>query len=485
MNLRKWASVALSVMIPLQAHAQVDSEPLTLRQVLAQVQTSHQGMDIARARVRSAEGAEMAARGAFDLNIEGEARTAPVGTYQSTLGRVGFRQATAIHGLSLGLWYENGADFPSYYEEFITSAGGKVTFKALLPLLRNGSIDAERYKRFQARMQRQVAERQAEQIRADLFAAASRAYWKWIISGQIMSVYESQLKLAEDRAKLLELEVRAGSLPAIDLVDNQRLVLSRRADLTLGELELERRSVALSNFYRNEQGVPIRVPRERIPQEIASDRRSGDGKEDSLEALQLSPALAMRRVSLEILEEEIQLAKNGLLPRLDLGVEASHARGQPRPFPYVGSSLSESVLGGTLTFQSPVQLRQARGRLAELRAKKREVELELRLIEDQLGLEVGLFHEALKRHQEAYALSRTSREATEELARAEREKFSLGESSILAVNLREDAVLRARQDELRAVENFYLTWIELARVLGRNNPDDYTLVGKEGGNGEK
>jgi outer membrane protein TolC len=483
MRLRAWVVLLVCMFMPTEAVAQSGASPLTLRQLLESVQGSHQGMDIARARVRAAEGAEMAARGAFDLSVEGSARTAPVGTYSSTLGRVGLRQPTTLHGLNLGLWYENGADFPSYYEESITSAAGKVTFQALLPLLRNGSIDGERYRKFQARLQRQIAEREAEQIRADLFAAASRMYFSWVIAGQVMGVYASQLQLAEDRAQMLEQEVRAGSLPEIDLIDNQRLVLSRRADLALGELELERRALALSNFYRDEQGGPMRVPRERLPKDLPSELNWREIPSESLEELLRSPALSIRKVSLEILDEEMQLAKNSLLPRLDFGIEASHARGQERPFPYIGNSLSESVVAGSLTFQSSVQLRQARGRLAELRAKKREVELELRLLQDQLQLQVAASYEALRRHREAYALSRESRLKTEEMARAESEKFALGESSILAVNLREDAVLRARQDELKAIENFYSTWIELARTLGRNNLEDYVIDMRERENG--
>src|SRR5690606_20903535 len=176
------SKAALSVLVVcFVTHAEAQSEgiSLSLQQLLRQVSISHQGMEIARARIRAAEASEMAARGAFDLQIEAHARTAPVGRYGSSSAIVGVRQPTTIHGLDLGLWYENGADFPSYSEEFITSTDGKVSLKALLPLLRNGRVASDRYRRFEARLSREIAERSAAQVRADLFAAASRAWWNW------------------------------------------------------------------------------------------------------------------------------------------------------------------------------------------------------------------------------------------------------------------------------------------------------------------
>src|SRR5690606_13138851 len=151
---------------------------------------------------------------------------------------------------------------------------------------------------------------------ADLFAAASRAWWNWAIAGQRLGNYASQLRLAEDRARMLEEEVRSGAVPAIDLVDDQRLVLSRRAALSLGELSLTRSAFAVSNFYRDNDGDPIKVSHENLPRELGGDLTWDQTYGDSMRMLQESPALAARRLTLEILNEEIHLAKNGLLPRL-------------------------------------------------------------------------------------------------------------------------------------------------------------------------
>ena len=109
------------------------------------------------------------------------------------------------------------------------------------------------------------------------------------------------------------------------------------------------------------------------------------------------------------------------------------------------------------------------------------IEQEARLLRDRLRLEVAGQVAALKAQSEAAELSRTATTQAGKVSEAERISFEAGQSSVLAVNLREQAVLSAYIAELDAIYEYQLARIRLHRLVGDDRPASY-LPKSEGGN---
>jgi outer membrane protein TolC len=178
---------------------------------------------------------------------------------------------------------------------------------------------------------------------------------------------------------------------------------------------------------------------------------------------------------LNVVEQELRLAKNQQLPRLDLSVAASHSAGEPRAYSEVDESVSETAVGGKLTFSFDVQRRKARGKAHALRAKQRQIEAELRQVQDTIQIEVLSAHEVLHAQYQAVLQSHEATELARQVAQAEADSLLAGQSTVMSVNIREQAVLKAQLAELEAMHLLQGAWIEMQRARGKTEPEAYIL----------
>ncbi|MEZ5394088.1 MAG: TolC family protein [Bryobacterales bacterium] len=98
-----------------------------------------------------------------------------------------------------------------------------------------------------------------------MLETASKVYWDWVSATRKLHVAESLLELAEARVRQIEEQVELGSIAAIEIADNQRAVLERRAAVVSATRELQNATLELSMFYRNPAGEPQMAHREQAP----------------------------------------------------------------------------------------------------------------------------------------------------------------------------------------------------------------------------
>ena len=121
---------------------------------------------------------------------------------------------------------------------------------------------------------------------------------------------------------------------------------------------------------------------------------------------------------------------------------------------------------GKLEFSLPIQRRKARGRAAYARAELERLELELRFAEDVIRAEVAdALSELIASHARAEQTER-GMALTQQLADAERERFDLGQSTILVLNLREQAAAEAQATYVKALADYWKAVAEYRAVLG-------------------
>lgn len=459
------------------SHADREGEGLHLKRYLSEVLALHPKLLASQHKASSAEAAVMTADGAFDLKLYASGSHAPLGTYDKTHTEVGLTQPTRVWGTELWARYENGADYPPYDGGSVTSEWGRASLGVLLPILQDGAIDARRYAALESEIQRDIAEHGVRQTQGNLLADAAHSWWKWCILGHKVRIYDTLLKQAEERQEMLEELVRVGALAPLETIDNQRTILSRRAKQLGLAAEFRAAGLRVGLYRRSRDGTPraaapLELPAIPIPGHPPANEISRVDQE-----LELSPVVSISRSILSALEQELRLAKNQQLPRLDLSVAASHSAGDTRPYSPLSSSVSETTLGGNLKLSLDVQRRKARGKAAELRAKRRQVEEELRLAMDTLRIDVLAAHQVLDAQYQAVQQSREATNLARQVAQAEADSLLAGQSTVMSVNIREQAVLTAEIAELEAIHLLQSAWIEMQRARGKTKPLEFMLPG--------
>ena len=457
---------------------QGDGAIVRIEDVLLSVEEHFPLIQAALEAVEQAEGKLLAAQGGFDLQIGSKADVEFEGFYTSERVDLSLEQPTALWGTSFFGGYRVGrGDFAVYDGKAKTLTGGEFRAGLSVPLLQGGRIDERRAAVWRARLERDQTLPEVLAKRLAATRKAARAYWKWVAAGQKLAVAQRLLTLAQSRERVISLAVEEGELGDIALVENRRLVVERQAIFVGAERELERTSIELSLYYRGATGVPVvpevgALPREfplpRDPREILRD-------EDIESALAQRPevrALDLERAQREL---DIELARNTLLPRLDLGVVASQD---------VGAEVSDADGKGDkepfeaatfLRFELPVQRRKAKGTLRANEAAVAKLDRDLQFLRERIVIEVQDAASALRQSYQRVEQVEENVRLAGILEEAERLLLREGESDLLRVNLREQQTAAAAGVMIDVLAEHFRALADYRAVLGL--PYDEVLAG--------
>jgi outer membrane protein TolC len=437
-----------------------DQEPLALSEVITAVYASYPALDAASRERQIAAGQQLAAMGAFDLNLAGEAIAQPLAYYKNyrydvELNRYNWSGGRTFAGYRLGRGF-----FEPWYKERQTDEGGEFRVGFALPFLRDAAIDKRRAAVFQAEISQAAAEPfvQAEVI--DTVRGATIAYWNWVAAGQRVEIARRVRKLAADRQVGMETRAQRGEIAEIELIDNQRLIVSRQAKLIEAELKLQQAAVTLSLFLRDGLGRPLLVSAAQLPPEFPRPPEFESESESELVAAALARRPELRLLALEAQRQdvEVQQASNLALPGFDGVLAASQDVGEPYS-PKRDKSPFELQAG--LLLDVPLQRREARGKLLEARGKLAQIAAKTRGTEQSITAEVQAANAAMEANRSALLQALQNVELARQLAEAERTKLARGDSDLLMVNLREVNMVEAELLVVEAEFNYVVAVAQL------------------------
>ena len=401
--------------------------------------------DIANGRLRSAQGG-------FDFNLFAKAFGNPTGYYESGTLDAGFEQFLGAWGSSLFGGYRLSRGTLPDYDKNRTQSGGEPRIGLRVPLLRDGSIDRRRAALLQARLDRELADPFILRQQLDFVRAASFAYWSWIGAGRRLHIAEQLLRVASDRGGALTNQVKAGLVRPIVLTDNHRLVVSRQIGVVQARRRFEAASIALSLFHRDAQGNPLMPERSRLPAAFPSIDAPNPATldPDTIAACRTRPELHRIRLQRERTEIDRRLAKNNLLPNLDVGVAVSQDIGGS-----VYKDKSELEVEAGVEFRVPLQRRDAQGRVDAADAQLDRLRAEESFARDRIGAELRDAFSAWQAAHEQALQTRMNVELAQALEEAEQVLFERGANDLLALQLRELATFEARVLEVDAVAEYF------------------------------
>jgi outer membrane protein TolC len=465
-SLLHWLYLAGSLMVgALRSSAQ--TEPLLLPEVLASVTNQYPPLlaalierDIAAGRLRSAQGT-------FDFNVFAKAFGNPTGYYESNTVDTGFEQFLGVWGSTLFGGYRITRGTLPDYDKNRTQDGGEPRIGLRIPLLRDGAIDRRRAAVLQARLDQELADPFIQRQQLDFIRAATAAYYNWLATGQRWQFAEQLLRVAQDRGAALTNQAAAGMIPRIVVTDNQRLIVSRQLAAVQARRRFEAGALALSLFHRDAGGDPRIAPRDRLPTEFPplNPLPPEQVAADLQVALVARPELRRVRLQQERTEVDRRLAKNQLLPQLDIGLSASQDIGSG---PY--KDKRELELEGGIELKVPLQRREAKGRLEAADAQLERLDAEERFTRDRIQNEVRDAHSALQAAFDQTRHTRENVELADVLQDAENTRFQRGAVDLLALQLREQAAFDARVLEVESVADFFRAFADYRAATALDTP---------------
>jgi outer membrane protein TolC len=416
------------------------ASPLLLDDVLRSAESAYPLLLAAIEERRMAQGKALSAEGAFDTKLSLSSEANQFGYYKNRANEAKVEQPLADWGGEIFGGYKRGrGEFGPWEQDLLTLSRGEWSGGVRLPLLRDRETDERRTELLLARLSVELADASIEKQRLKLLETAAKSYWDWVSSGQKLAIAEALLQLAEARIEQVREAAGAGEIAEIEIVDNQRAVLERRSAVISAERELQNAVFELSLFYRNANGEPQIVSRDRLPDFPEPAIISVEHMQEGLQqALARRPEIAGMLVEARQRTAELELARNQLLPQIDFSAKYGRDSGAG-PLTKRGG---EFVAGVTL--ESPFQRRKAKGAAAVQEAKLEQLDQRLRFARNQIEVQVRDAVSALNAALQRLELARAEQDAAQQLAEAEQERFELGDSTLFVVNLRELAAASAR-----------------------------------------
>jgi len=384
--------------------------------------------------------------------------------------------------------YNNRYETNSGFQVINPRYGSTLRFGLTQPLLKNFGFKVSRREIIVAQNNLDISINQFEKTVIDTIYRVEEAYWFLVYAIEDYKVKQQSLQLAQDLLAKNKKEVEVGKLAEIEILNAEAVVASREADILQAEALVLRREDVLKDLLNITEGEEL-SPKKIIP----LDRPSFVQKEVSLEealrmALEKSPDLKMKKKTLETNELDLKVAKNQLLPGLDLefsywspGLSGTEIIFDPlNPFgPPIGTEVhppSDALKDAfglkynnwTVGLTLSLPLSSFTTKADYVRAKM-EIEkglLELKNLEKQVFLEVRNAVRDVETNFKRVQAYRVSRELAQKRLEAEVKKLDVGLTTNYFVLQYQDELARERSLELNSMVSYVLSLAQLEKSLG-------------------
>lgn len=342
-------------------------------------------------------------------------------------------------------------------------------------------------------------------------------YWDLVNAYQDVKVKERSLGLAQKTLSDNQKQVQIGTLAPLDVVRAQSSVASAQQDLIISRTNLQLQQLTMKNALT--RSLPSNSPlmqAEVIPTDIVQIPQSEElpPVDDMIkQALENRPDYKQQLIGLKNSEINIQGAKNGLLPVVDLvgfygstslaGVQNPLGTCGPTQSPVLNNCLAPGTIPTTgfgdaftnlfnssgpnkgvfVNVQIPLANRAAQATQVRSMLEYRQNQLSLKALENQIAIFVRNDAFTVEQNRARVAAAQQARELAAQTLDAEQKKYNLGASTYLAVLQDERDLAQAESALVAAMTNYAKSRVQLdrdtAQTLDRLNIElDQAVTGQ-------
>lgn len=463
----------------LSAHAAVSRAEqqnidLSLAEAVQTALLKNLGLRLSQEDVVSAEGAALAAEGAFDYQLSGEIGagekdeepvTAIEGNEERTAGFKAGVEKRFTPGTEVGLNWNNGnldTDSDIYFFDPVYSTD--LTLDLRQPLLKGFGKKAQLADLNSARTQLEASSFLVDSEAADLAAQVKQAYWELVFARQNLEVIQLSLTLAEKLRDETDAKIEAGQLAEIDLFQPESEVALREQDLITGEREIGFAEDNLKLLMNTENWL---IPFNTVDKPT-TDPVYPEIRQVYENAMANRPDLQAASLQVKALQYQLEKADNDRKPALDiLGSLGFGGRAED-----YSSALDNSVSDGdtnwqlALTFSRPLDNSLAEGQYRQALAAHNKSKTSMELLKQEITRTVRVTARDVELALKAIEATRKTSVATRKRLEAEQIKFEAGRSTTLDVLIAQQDYARALSTENRSKVVYAQSLSELDRIQG-------------------
>lgn len=328
------------------------------------------------------------------------------------------------------------------------------------PLLRDAGYETSHNQLTQAERNVVYAIRDFELFREDFTIEVTRRYYDLVEQLQQIENAKAELKSREFTYKQSTALFEVGDASEVDKLRAEREYLATKNDLITQEA-----SVRLSiDRFKILLGLPTSFPLEIRPETpvykdipVSLDNAVSAALHNRLDLL-------TARDELEDSEREVRIAKNQLLPDLDLDTRyrLGSTTGGTRLSPAFDENLYTIGLSLDLPFERVSERNAFRSSIISMERSRRSLSLK----EDNIVLEVRESIRRLRRVQATLDIRKREIAAAEKEERAATWRFDEGEADNQDVSVAQAAVRRARNSYIADLVDFETSRVQLLRDIG-------------------
>ncbi len=410
-----------------------------------------------------AAGENISALGEFDIKWKSKASFIPEGYYETNRFDSIVEKPTSLWGMNLFSGYRQGnGNFAVYDGKDETTPAGEVRAGMQLPLLRDREIDDRRAGLAITEVEMKTVEFGIQNKKIEVIQKASKSYWVWVSFGKRLGIAKDLLVTAKERDYGIRERVSQGDLPEFELKDNQRTVLQRETQLIKAERSYQQASIELSVFISDEEGLSVMPKEIQLPKKMLPPGPMPVHSRVELEEIALKdrPEAKLLQFQKEQVLIENKLANNQTNPKLDFLFEVSKGIGQGQ------DNKEPTNLESGVLLEIPIQVRKAEGKIISTQAKMNKLDSQIEFFKQRIKADVQDALSALTNAREQIDIVRKELKFARELEQGERDRFAAGESTILIVNLREQATADAAIKEIDSLAEYHIAEANLKAALG-------------------
>ncbi len=363
-----------------------------------------------------------------------------------------------------------------FFNPFTTSA---LNFQFTQPLLRNGWFAANRGPIVIARRNLEVSRATfVSQVNNNVLQAVNQ-YWAVVQARGNLDVAKSSMAAAESTYKRDKRALELGALPPLDIYRSESQVASRRVQVIQSEYALKQ----AEDQFRLTIGANQDPLFQALDLELTENAEPEDGLRTIDAASALQQAIAKRpefdaaRSALARDEMQIRVARNHLLPQLDvagsyasngLGGNGLNETGQPISSSWVNQvfAFNYPTYQAQLTLSLPLKNRAAKAEMGTALVSRRNDLYGQRLVQEQVRLDVANAVHQLEQAKLSIAASKDALDLAQKTMAAEQRKYELGSSTIFLVLEAQTELAAAQQSLLQAEVGYQLAVAAVDHATG-------------------
>jgi len=365
--------------------------------------------------------------------------------------------------------------------------GSTLRFDFVQPLLKDFGFKVSRKEIIIAQNNLDISRHQLEVTLQDTIYRVQEAYWNLVYAIEDLKVRKQSLKLAQDLLAKNRKEVEVGKLAPIEILNAEAVVASREADILQAEALIKRNEDILKNILNLPQETALGKI---VPADQPTYVKKGISLEEALKkAYEKRPDLKMKKTDIKTKELNLTVAKNQMLPGLNLNLSywSPGISGDRLLYlndnPFLGVIVGKEKGSATDSLRDAFQLKYknwavslslsvplsnflTRADYVRARIELEKSQLELKNIEKQTLLDVKDAVREIVTSAKRVEAYRVARELAEKRLEAEEKKLKVGLTTNYFVLQYQEELATARSQELKALIDYNLAWAKLDKALG-------------------